>query len=71
MSYRERYEKRRIHDDKVCCLKMLAMWILTICETIAATLMLNAYPILSGILYALAGENVFRMADFYDDEEDE
>lgn len=70
MTYREKYEKRRIHDDKICCLKMFLMWLLTICETIIATLMLNAYPILSGILYALAGENIFRMADFYDEEDE-
>ena len=71
MTYREKYERRRIHDDKICCLKMLVMWLFTVLETIIATLILNAYPLISGILYALAGENIFRMADFYDDEEDE
>lgn len=52
------------------CIKVLLMWILTVSESITATLIIPAYPILSGILYALALENIFRMADFYVEEDE-
>lgn len=70
MSYRERYEQKRAHEQKMCCLKVLIMWLITMIEVIIATLIIFAYPLISGILYALAGENIFRMAEFYDEEED-
>ena len=70
MSYREKYAARRAHDQKICCLKVLIMWLITVIEVIIATLIIFAYPLISGILYALAGENIFRMAEFYDEEED-
>ena len=52
------------------CIKVLLMWILTVSESITATFIIPAYPILSGILYALALENIFRMADFYGEEDE-
>lgn len=70
MSYRERYEQKRAHERKMCCLRVLIMWLITMIEVIIATLIIFAYPLISGILYALAGENIFRMAEFYDEEED-
>lgn len=70
MSYRERYEQKRLHERKMCCLRVLIMWLITVIEVIIATLIIFAYPLISGILYALAGENIFRMAEFYDEEED-
>ena len=46
------------------------MWILTVSESITSTLIIPAYPILSGILYALALENIFRIADSYNEEDE-
>lgn len=71
MSYREKYEQRRAHEEKMCLLKVLIMWLVTMIEVIIATLIVFAYPVVSGILYALAGENLFRMAEFYDEEEED
>lgn len=70
MSYRQKYEQKRVHEEKMCCIRVLAMWLVTIIETIIATLILFAYPVLSGMLYTLAGTNIFRMAEFYDEEDE-
>lgn len=70
MSYRERYEQHRAHEEKKCCIRVIIMWFVTVIEVIIATLILFAYPAMSGMLYTLAGTNLFRMAEFYDEEDD-
>lgn len=43
--------------------KMILLWVTAAIVAIAATLILPAYPILSGIMYAYAFENLERIAD--------
>lgn len=44
-------------------IKMILLWLTAAAVTIAATLIVPAYPILSGLLYAYALEILERIAD--------
>ena len=44
-------------------IKMILLWLTSVTVTIAATLIVPAYPILSGIMYAYAFEILERIAD--------